>query len=78
MSNPLTWKRADVEEVIKEAEADAHRTKRTHYVGAIGFPNGSQIYGDGTLGITDDPELLTNGLGTLFATCAPDKTTRHK
>lgn len=73
----VTWRRCDVEEVIKEAEADARRTKRTHYVGAIGFPYGSQIYGEGTLGITDDENLIT-GLGTLFATCGPEQTIRHK
>jgi len=72
----ITWRRVDVEEVISEAESDARRTKRTHYVGAIGWPDGSQIYGDGTLGITDDREILA-GLGTIFATCEPHQTTRH-
>lgn len=72
----IVWKRADVEQVIAEAESSARKTKRTHYVGAIGWPDGSQIYGDGTLGMTDDKELL-EGLGTVFATCEPDKTTRH-
>lgn len=72
----LIWRRADVEEVITEAESAARRTKRTHYVGAIGWPDGSQIYGDGTLGITDDKEMLS-GLGTIFATCEPNQTTRH-
>lgn len=76
MSKPLLWRRSDVEEVIKEAEATARRTKRTHYVGAIGWPDGSQIYGEGTLGITDDKEML-EGLGKIFATCEPDNTTRH-
>lgn len=73
---PVVWRRADVEELIADAEADARRTKRTHYVGAIGFPDGSQIYGPATLGVTDDKELIF-GLGTCFATCEPDKTTRH-
>lgn len=76
IEGPLMWRRADVEEVITEAEVAARRTKRTHYVGAIGFPEGSQIYGDGTLGMTDDKEMI-HGLGTVFATCEPDKTTRH-
>ncbi len=71
----LTWRRADVEKVIAEAEAAARSKKRTHYVGAIGWPDGSQIYGDGTLGITDDETML--GLVTLFATCEPHQTTRH-
>lgn len=73
----VTWSRADVEEVIAEAEKLARRTNRTRYVGAICWPDGSQIYGDGTLGITDDKAML-EGLGTIFATCEPDKTTRHK
>lgn len=74
--NPLIWRRVDVEELITEAETAARRTKRAHYVGAIGWPDGSQIYGDGTLGMTDDKEMLS-GLGKIFATCEPDKTTRH-
>lgn len=72
----VEWRRADVEQAITEAESDARRTKRTHYVAAIGFPDGSQIYGEGTMGVTDDYKLAT-GLGTLFATCEPTKTTRH-
>ena len=74
--NKLLWKRADVEEVISDAESIARRSGRTEYVGAIGWPDGSQIYGEGTLGHTPDRELLA-GLGTIFATCEPDKTTRH-
>ncbi len=69
-----------MEEVIKEAESAARRTKNTQYVGAIGWPDGSLIYGDGSLGFTDDDELLGSGgrLGTLFATCEPSgKITRH-
>lgn len=74
---PLLWKRSDVEKLITEAEVIARRTNRTHYVGAIGWPDGSQIYGDGTLGITDDKAML-EGLGTIFATCEVATTTRHK
>lgn len=73
---PLVWKRADVEEVISEAEKIARRTGRTEYVGAIGWPDGSQIYGDGTLGHTHDKAML-EGLGKIFATCEPHQTTRH-
>lgn len=72
----LTWNRIDVEQVILEAEAESRRYKKPIYVGAIAFPEGSQIYGDGTLGFTDDKEMIT-GLGTLFATCEPHQTTRH-
>lgn len=72
----LVWRRVDVEEVITEAEKAARRTNRPHYVGAIGWPDGSNIYGDGTLGMTDDKEMLS-GLGTIFATCEPHQTTRH-
>lgn len=72
----LLWKREDVEQVIAEAESAARRTQRTHYVGAIGFPDGSQIYGEGTLGFTHDYKLIY-GLGTIFATVAPGHTTRH-
>lgn len=74
--NRLMWKRSDVEEVIKEAEGIARSRKRTEYVGAIGWPDGSQIYGEGTLGHSPDREMIV-GLGTLFATCEPDKTIRH-
>ena len=74
--NPVIWKRRDVEEVIKDAEAIARRTGQVQYVGAIGFPDGSQIYGDGTLGHTPDVDLIC-GLGTLFATCEPERTIRH-
>lgn len=76
MKDKVIFKRSDVEEVIKEAEVIARRSNRPEYVGAIGFPDGSQIYGDATLGHTPDRELII-GLGTLFATCEPNKTIRH-
>lgn len=72
----ITWPRSEVEDVIADAESSAKRTNKPQYVGAIGWPDGSQIYGEGTLGFTDDRELIA-GLGTIFATCEPDKTTRH-
>jgi hypothetical protein len=72
---PVMWRRSDVETIIKQAENAARRSGTTQYVGAISFPDGSQIYGDGTLSYTTDRELLT-GLGTLFATCER-KTARH-
>ena len=72
----VAWRRADVAEAVKDAESEARRTKRPHYVGAIGWPDGSQIYGEATLGYTDDRPMLES-LGTLIVTCEPNETTWH-
>ena len=75
-SAAVTWRRSDVAEVVKDAESEARRTKRPHYVGGIGWPDGSQIYGEATLGYTDDKPML-EGLGRIFVTCEPHETTWH-
>jgi hypothetical protein len=72
----VTWRRSDVDEVVKDAESEARRTKRPQYVGATGWPDGSQIHDEATPGYTDDKPMLER-LGRLFVTCEPHETAWH-
>lgn len=72
LDDPILIPRKDVEDCIKDAGIAARRTKRTHYVGAIGF----RATNHSSLGFTDDLEMLEK-LGKVWATVTPTGVIRH-
>jgi len=71
-----TVPRGEVEAAIAADQTEARHSRRTQYVGAIGFPDGSTIYPEYTLGFTHDRALLAN-LGNLWATVTAETIERH-